>query len=161
MVLGRTGLDLIDTGGQPFPVFMSVGFAVLMLEAGTEVDLASKELRTGAFRGSLAFLLALLMSIPAGLAIEGLVRTDHALLFVVLLAGSSAAVAFPTVQERALAGPAIALVGAWIALAEAVTAILMPLTLSGAGRMAAALLGDVLIVVVAAPAFWIRGPDSG
>ena len=43
----------------------------------------------------------------------------------VLLAGSSAAVAFPTIQERGLVGPAVTLLIAWIALADAVTALLM------------------------------------
>jgi Kef-type K+ transport system membrane component KefB len=69
---------------------------------------------------------------------------------VVLLAGSSAAVAFPTIQERGLTGPAVALLIAWITLADAVTALLMPLTLSGAGHVPEALLGDAIIVAVAA-----------
>jgi Kef-type K+ transport system membrane component KefB len=38
IILGRTGLHLIDSGAQPFPVFASLGFAMLMLESGTEID---------------------------------------------------------------------------------------------------------------------------
>ena len=36
IILGRTGLNLIDPTTAPFPVFFSLGFAMLMLESGTE-----------------------------------------------------------------------------------------------------------------------------
>jgi Kef-type K+ transport system membrane component KefB len=152
IVLGRTGLNLIDPGAQPFPIFASLGFAMLMLEAGTEVDIASKPLREGAFRAGLAFLLTLAASIPLGFAIGVLLGVNHVALFVVLLVGSSAAVAFPTIQEGRLSGPPLALIIAWITLADAVTALVMPLTLTGAGRIPEALLGDAVIVLVAAGA---------
>src|ERR1700694_497778 len=60
ILLGRTALHLIDPASQPFPVFASLGFAMLMLESGTEIDLASKLLRDSAVRAGLAFLVALL-----------------------------------------------------------------------------------------------------
>src|SRR5262249_11670861 len=60
------------------------------------------------------------------------------------------AVAFPTMRERKLAGPAVPLLVAWIALADALTALLMPLTLTGPARIPQALAGDVLIVIVSA-----------
>ena len=152
IILGRTGLNLIDPSAQPFPIFASLGFAMLMLEAGTEVDIASKLLREGAVRAGLAFLLTLLASIPLAFAIAGLLGSNHVALFVVLLVGSSAAVAFPTIQEGRLSGPPLALIIAWITLADAVTVLVMPLTLTGARRIPAALLGDALIIIVAAGA---------
>jgi Kef-type K+ transport system membrane component KefB len=150
--LGRTGLHWIEPTAQPFPIFSALGFAMLMLGAGLEVDIRSPDLRRGAVRGGLALIVALAASVPVGLAVAALLRVGHPHLLVVLLAGSSAAVAFPTIQERGLTGPAIALLIAWIALADAVTALLMPLTLAGAGNVTVALLGDVLIVAVAAAA---------
>ena len=151
-IIGRSGLHLIHPSEQPFPVFLSLGFAMLMLEAGTEVDLASKDLRNRSLRGGLALLAALVVSIPLGIAFSALLRTGHPQLLIVLLAGCSAAVAFPTIQERGLTGPAIAQLIAWMTLADAITALLMPLTLSGASHIPAALLGDVLIIGVAAGA---------
>jgi len=53
----------------------------------------------------------------------------------VLLAGSSAAVALPTIREQGLSGPAIAMVIAWIGIADAVTAPLMLRTLTGIGKI--------------------------
>jgi len=150
ILLGRTALHLIDPASQPFPVFASLGFAMLMLESGTEIDLGSKLLRDTAVRAGLAFLVTLLVAVPSGLLIGARVGSAHAALFVVLLAGSSAAVALPTIREEGLTGPAVALVIAWIALADAVTALLMPLALTSAGQIPAALLGDALIIAAAA-----------
>ncbi|MFI4983454.1 MAG: cation:proton antiporter, partial [Nevskiales bacterium] len=127
-------------------------FAMLMLEAGNEVDLGSKELRGGAVRGASALLIALGLSVPVGLAVGAFFPTGHSALLVVLLAGSSAAVAFPTIRERALTGQAIAILITWITLADATTAVLMPLTLSAANRIPLALAGDGLIIALAAAA---------
>jgi Kef-type K+ transport system membrane component KefB len=90
------------------------------------------------------------VAVPAGLLIGVSVGSTHVALFIVLLAGSSAAVALPTIREEGLTGPAVALVIAWIALADAVTALLMPLALTSAAHIPAALLGDALIIAVAA-----------
>jgi Kef-type K+ transport system membrane component KefB len=151
-ILGRTGIHLIEPAAEPYPIFSALGFAMLMLGAGTEVDIHSPDLRRGIPRGGLALIVALVASVPAGLAIAAVLHLGHPELFVVLLAGSSAAVAFPTIQERGLTGPAIGLLIAWITLADAVTALLMPLTLTGPGRISEALLGDALIVAIAAGA---------
>src|SRR5215472_12911879 len=149
-ILGRTGLGIVDPGAQPFPAFYSLGFAMLMLGAGTEVDLRSPQLRHGAARGGLALAVALAASIPAGLLLASLLHLGHPALFAVLLAGSSAAVAFPTMQELKLAGPAVPLLLAWIPMADALTAVLMPLTLTGPASIPLALAGDVVIVMVTA-----------
>ena len=149
-ILGRTGLHLVDPASQPLPAFATLGFAMLMLEAGTEVDIASPLLRKGAPRGLVAFLTTLAFSLPAGLGLGIGLASRHPALFVVLLAGSSAAVAFPTIAEQRLGGPAVALLIAWITLADVVTALVMPLTLVGAGRIPLALLGDLLIVILTA-----------
>jgi Kef-type K+ transport system membrane component KefB len=69
ILLGRTTLHLIDPASQPFPVFASIGFAMLMLESGTEIDLGSKRLRDSAVRAGLAFLVTLVVAVPAGLVI--------------------------------------------------------------------------------------------
>ena len=152
IVIGKSGFHLIDATAQPFPIFSTLGFAMLMLTAGTEVDIGSPQLRQAARPAGFAFALTLLVGVPVGVAISALLGVDHSKLLIVLLAGSSAAVAFPTIEERGLSGPGIALLMAWITLADAVTALLMPLTLSGASRLPAALAGDALIIAVAAGA---------
>jgi Kef-type K+ transport system membrane component KefB len=77
------------------------------------------------------------------------------LLFPVLLAGSSAAVAFPILEERGLLGPGVGLLLVWIPLADALTVLLMPLTLIGAAKIPEALGGDALIVAGTVAALWL------
>jgi len=160
-ILGRTGFGIIDPAAQPFPAFYALGFAMLMLAAGTEVDLRSPSLRRGIARGGVALAVAMLASVPIGLLIAGSLRLGHVELFVVLLAGSSAAVAFPTIQERHLAGPTVPLLIAWITLADGLTALLLPLTLTGPARIPGALAGDILIVVVCAATMAVGGRLAG
>lgn len=147
-VIGRTGFGILDPTVQPLPAFSTIGFAMLMLEAGTEVDIASPGLRAGAARGGLALLVALAAAIPLALFLSWGLRIGHVELVAVLLAGSSAAIAFPTIRERGLSGPAVSLLLAWIALADSLTALLMPLTLTGPAGVPAALLGDALILAL-------------
>ena len=149
VLVGRTGLHLLDPGRQPFPAIMALGFAMLMLQAGTEVDIASPGLRQGARRGAAAFLATAVGAVPAGLLIWRISGLGPPALLSVLLAGSSAAVAFPTIAEQALAGPAIDMLIAWITVADAVTALLVPLTLTGAGQIPRALAGDAAIIATA------------
>jgi Kef-type K+ transport system membrane component KefB len=95
VILGRTWLHLIDPGAQPFPVFASLGFAMLMFESGAAIDLGSKVVRHTAVRAGLAFVTTMVVAIPAGFLIGAWTGSPHAALFSVLLAGSSAAVALP------------------------------------------------------------------
>lgn len=149
-LIGNTGLHLIDPKASAFPVFYSFGFAMLMLTAGTHVDVRSPAIRRGAPRGLLALAVVVAMAVPVGIGVAAAVGLGHQFLVVVLLAGSSAAVAFPTIEERGLTGASVAYLTAWIALADTVTVVLMPLGLTGGGHLISALVGDAAIIVVAA-----------
>ena len=155
MALGRSGLGLIDSTTPTNALLYSLGFAMLMLVAGSRVDLDAPGLRTGARAGVMAAVVVAVLSVPVGLAI-GLTIEPGApsLLFPVLLAGSSAAVAFPILEERGLIGPGVGLLLVWIPLADAITVLLMPLTLIGAEKIPAALGGDALIVACTVGALW-------
>ncbi len=146
-ILGRTGFAIIDPATPANGFLYTLGFAMLMLVAGSQVQLGPA-LAAGARSAALAFAVVVVLAVPAGIAIWAAVAPSApAALFPVLLAGSSAAVAFPILKERGLLGPQIALLIAWIPIADAVTVLLMPLTLIGASTIASALAGDALIVV--------------
>jgi Kef-type K+ transport system membrane component KefB len=149
-VLGKTGLGVLNPAAVPLPAFASIGFAMLMLAAGTAVDIRSPDLRRGVGRGAVAFGITLLAGIMPALLISGVLSAGHLQLLAVLLAGSSAAVAFPIILERGLSGPAVVLLIGWITIADAVTALVLPLTLVGPGRIVPALLGDLAIVALSA-----------
>ncbi|MGZ6266896.1 MAG: cation:proton antiporter, partial [Candidatus Limnocylindrales bacterium] len=147
-ILGRTGFGVIDPATPANAFLYTLGFAMLMLVAGSHVELEGPSLASGARSAAVAFAVVVALSIPAGVAIGAVVAPSAPVaLFPVLLAGSSAAVAFPILKERGLLGPRIALLIAWLPIADAVTVLIMPLTLIGASTIPTALAGDALIVV--------------
>jgi Kef-type K+ transport system membrane component KefB len=155
IVLGRTGLDLVDPSTPANALLYGLGFAMLMMVAGSHVDLDSPGLRAGARGGVVAAAVVAILAVPVGLAIGAVIEPGAPpFLFPVLLAGSSAAVAFPILQERGLIGPGVGLLLVWIPLADAITVLLMPLTLIGAEKIPAALGGDALILVCTFGALW-------
>ena len=154
--LGRSGLGLIDATTPVNGLLFGLGFAMLMLVAGSHVDLRAPGLRASARAGAVAAGLVALLSLPVGLAIGSVLAPGApTLLFPVLLAGSSAAVAFPILQERGLIGPGVGLLLVWIPLADVLTVLLMPLTLIGAAEIPSALGGDALIVAGTVGALWL------
>lgn len=156
IALGRTGLGLIDATTPANALLYGLGFAMLMLVAGSHVDLRVPGLRASARAGAIAAGLVALLSLPIGLAIGvGLAPGAPSLLFPVLLAGSSAAVAFPILEERGLIGPGVGLLLVWIPLADVLTVLLMPLTLIGIAKIPEALGGDALIVAGTVGALWL------
>ena len=155
IAFGRTGLGLIDPTTPANALLYGLGFAMLMMVAGSRVDLDSPGLRAGVRGGVIAAVVVALLSLPVGLAIGVAIEPGApSLLFPVLLAGSSAAVAFPILEERGLIRPGVGLLLVWIPLADAITVLLMPLTLIGTEKVPAALGGDALIVACTVGALW-------
>ena len=150
IVLGHTGFDVIHPAVQPLPAFSAIGFAMLMLTAGTHVDIGSPAIRRGFVRGLATFAVVAVLAVPAGLLIDRGIGVGHASLLAVLIAGSSAAIAFPIIEERGLSGDNIAFLIAWVAIADSVTVVIMPLTLAGSGNIGLALGGDAAIVAAGA-----------
>jgi Kef-type K+ transport system membrane component KefB len=154
--LGRSGLGLIDATTPVNGLLFGLGFAMLMLVAGSHVDLGAPGLRASVRAGVIAAGLVALLSLPVGLAVGSVLAPGApTLLFPVLLAGSSAAVAFPILEERGLVGPGVGLLLVWIPLADVLTVLLMPLTLIGAAEIPRALGGDALIVAGTVGALWL------
>jgi Kef-type K+ transport system membrane component KefB len=147
-VLGRTGFGVINATTQPLPVLSAIGFAMLMFTAGTHVDVGSPAIRQGFARGVLALAVVAVTAIPIALLLDHSLAVGHPTLIAVIVTGSSAAIAFPIIEERKLAGPNVAFLIAWVALADSVTVVIMPLTLVKSGNPLEAIGGDAAIIVV-------------
>jgi Kef-type K+ transport system membrane component KefB len=147
-VLGRTGFGVINSATQPLPVLSAIGFAMLMFTAGTHVDVGSPAIRQGFARGALALAVVAVTAVPIGLLLDHSLGVGHPVLIAVIVTGSSAAIAFPIIEERKLAGPNVAFLIAWVALADSVTVVIMPLTLAKSGNPLEAIGGDAAIIVV-------------
>ncbi len=162
-ILGRTGFGVITSSAQPLPVLSGLGFAMLMFTAGTHVDIGSPAIRQGFARGLLALAIVAVTAVPIGLLLDHALGVGHPALIAVIVTGSSAAIAFPIIEERKLSGPNVAFLIAWVALADSVTVVVMPLTISRSGNPLEAIGGDaaiiaagVLIMVAASKAGRIR-----
>ena len=149
-VLGKTGFGIIDSAAQPLPVLSGIGFAMLMFTAGTHVDIGSPAIRQGFARGLFALALVAVTAVPLGLLLDHSLGIGHPALIAVILTGSSAAIAFPILEERGLSGPNVAFLIAWVALADSVTVIIMPLTLVKSGTPLEAVGGDLAIIAAGA-----------
>ncbi len=147
-VLGKTGFGVINSATQPLPVLSAIGFAMLMFTAGTHVDVGSPAIRQGFARGVLALAVVAITAVPIGLLLDHSLGVGHPALIAVIVTGSSAAIAFPIIEERKLAGPNVAFLIAWVALADSVTVVIMPLTLAKSGNPLEAIGGDAAIIVV-------------
>src|SRR6202051_885640 len=145
-VLGRTGFGVVDSATQPLPVLSAIGFAMIMFGAGTHVDIASPAIRQGFARGLLALAVVAVTAVPIGLLLDHALGVGHPALLAVIITGSSAAIAFPIIEERKLSGPNVAFLIAWVALADSVTVVLMPLTLAKSGNPLEAIGGDAAII---------------
>ncbi len=145
-VLGHTGFGVIDSTTQPLPVLSGIGFAMLMFSAGTHVDIGSPVIRRGFARGVLAVAVVGVTTLPLALLLDHVLDIGHFALIAVIITGSSAAIAFPIIEERNLAGPNIAFLIAWVAIANSVTVVIMPLTLAKSGSPVEAIAGDAAII---------------
>jgi Kef-type K+ transport system membrane component KefB len=145
-VLGHTGFGIVDSAAQPLPVLSAIGFAMLMFTAGTHVDIGSPAIRQGFARGLLALAVVAVTAVPIGLLLDHALGVGHPALIAVIVTGSSAAIAFPILEERGLSGPNVAFLIAWVALADSVTVIIMPLTLAKSGSPLEAIGGDLAII---------------
>lgn len=148
-VLGRTGFGVIDPTIQPLPAFSALGFAMLMFSAGTHVDIGSPQIREGFVRGLSALAVVAVVAAGLGILVDRAMAIGHPALLAVLIAGSSAAIALPIIVERKLAGPNISFLIAWVAVADSVTVVLMPLTLTGGSNVGMALGGDAAVIAAA------------
>ncbi len=146
VILGRTGAGVIVPTTPTNGFLYALGFAMLMLVAGSHVRFEGG-VASGLRSAAIAFAVVVAAALPIGLGI-GVVLAPSAppVLFPILLAGSSAAVAFPILEERGLLGPSVGLLLVWIPIADAMTVLLMPLALIGAEKIPGALAGDAAII---------------
>ena len=155
VLLGATGLQLLDATNPTFEFMAQIGFALVMFIAGTHVPVRNRALAQGMVKGAGRALGVGLLAVPAGFGLASAFGTGHGPLYAVLLASSSASVVLPTLAGSDLSSPSALQFLAQLALADAACIVALPLAInpSHAGRAglgAAAVLGcgAVLLVIV-------------
>jgi Kef-type K+ transport system membrane component KefB len=129
LVIGKSGLNLINVNDPTLVFLAAVGFSLLMFMVGTHLPLQNPDLKKALKTGAISTVLAFLFAIPVGLLLHTLTGIA-APIFVLILANSSAAVMMPIVHEQKLDGRTVLLTSTWVAMADAITIVALPLAMS-------------------------------
>jgi Kef-type K+ transport system membrane component KefB len=148
IVVGQTGLGIVDAANTTVSFLGEVGFAMLMLTVGMHLPLRDPRLVRSLRDGALLAAIVAVLAVPAGLVAAALAGTAHAAVYAVVLASGSAAVLLPALQETGAAGPAVLAVMAQVTIADVVTIVSVPIVLAP-GRAAHAALGGALVAAAA------------
>lgn len=155
VILGRTGVQLVDPGRADLSLLYQLGFATLMFTVGINVPLHDRRLRSALRPGVLAFAVCVPLALAAGLVAHTLAG-GPALLYAVVLVSSSAAVALPIIEEDGLDSPPVLAAMAWITVADVVATIAIPLAIVPSRAVHAAL-GALGVVAMVAVVFLVAG----
>jgi Kef-type K+ transport system membrane component KefB len=148
IVVGRTGFGIVDPDNATFMLLANIGFALVMFVVGTHVPVRDASLRTALPKALLRAVLVGAVAAVLGVVLAHAFGTGHPLLYAVLMASSSAALALPVIDSLGLTGPSVLSVTAQIAIADAASIVLLPLVIDPS-RAPRAALGALAIVACA------------
>lgn len=145
VVVGRTGLDWVHADSPELSFLASIGFGLVMLEAGSHVPLGDPALRSALRKGALLAAGVGVLAVPAGFGVAALGGTGHALVYAVLLASSSAALVVPVLDEANLRSGAALVTIVQVAVADTVCIVALPLA-EDPGHAGRAALGAAAVI---------------
>lgn len=148
VVFGSTGFGLLDAKDPTLEFLAQIGFALVMFVAGSHVPIRQPAMVGGLGRGALRAIGIAVVSVPLGIGIASFFGTDHAALYAVLIASSSATIVMPALGGAEVRSQAGLQMLAQIAIADALCIIAVPLVLDPA-HVARSALGAVAVLAVA------------
>ena len=148
IIIGSSGLRLVDATEPMFTFLGEVGFAVTMFVAGTHVPVNDARLRPALLTGVLRAVAVGVVSAAAGFGIATVFGTGHGAVYAVIMASSSAAMVLPAVDQLGLGGDQLLPTLAQVAVADTACIVALPLVIdpAHAGRAA---IGAILVAVLA------------
>lgn len=153
ILIGASGLRLVDAGEPTFSALANIGFALTMFVVGSHIPVRDRAVRSALGRGALGALLAVVVAVGAGLGLSTLFGTGHAVLYTVLIASSSAALVLPVAAAIGLTGARSLQLVAQVAIADTLSIVALPLAIDPANAAPAAL-GALAVMVVAVLVFF-------
>ncbi|MDO7867969.1 cation:proton antiporter [Nocardioides jiangxiensis] len=152
IAIGRTGLAYVDASDPTFTFLADIGFALVMFVAGTHVPVRDPALRPALRSGVVRAVLVGVAAAALGWGAAAVSGVDHAALYAVLMASSSAALILPVVDSLGLGGPAVIGLLPQVAVADAACIVALPLVIDPVHAGHAAL-GAATVVGAAAALF--------
>ena len=146
VVIGTSGLKWVDPRDQLLTGLAAIGFALLMFVVGTHLPVRDRHLRSALGTGLAMAATVGALAVIAGMLLAPVVGLDRPAILAVLIATSSGAVALPVLQGLDRSDRVTVVAMAWIAVADVVTVLALPVVLA-TGRMARVVGGGVLVVL--------------
>ena len=151
ILIGDTGLRLIDPRAPDLQLLANIGFGLTMVVVGSQIPVRDPRLRsrTGVL-GVAGAAVAGVASAVIGVALAGAFGTGHAAVYGIVLASSSAAVVLPMLTSLGLSLGGLGQLVTQIAVADVVCVIALPFAVSPAHAGSAAV--GALVIAVASVA---------
>ncbi|HKF33449.1 MAG TPA: cation:proton antiporter [Jatrophihabitantaceae bacterium] len=148
IVLGQTGLRVLDPSDSTFTFLANIGFALVMFVAGSHVPIRDQRLRAGLVTGAARAAAVGVVATALAVVISHAFGTGHTALYAVLMASSSAALILPIIDSLHLGGPHVLRMLPQVAIADTASIVALPLAIDPkhAGRAA---LGALAIMACA------------
>jgi len=150
ILIGNSGLRLIDPGNPSLVLLATIGFGLTMVLVGSQIPVRALSIRspeTG--RGLAGAAVAGVVAAVLGVALAAVAGTGHGALYAVVLASSSAAVVLPMLASVGVGASVVGQLTVQIAIADIVCIVALPFTSAGANAGASAL-GVVVIAAASA-----------
>ncbi|MBV9801107.1 MAG: cation:proton antiporter, partial [Solirubrobacterales bacterium] len=151
VILGKTGFRVIDPAKSDLQLLYALGFATLMFTVGMHVPVRDRRVTSALASGAVAFAIAAPLAVASGL-VAHFAAGGPWLIYAVILASSSAAIALPVIDESGLSSPAVLTAIAWITIADVLATLAIPLAIIP-HRAPHAALGALIVIAVIAVVF--------
>ena len=148
LLIGDTGLRLVDPHTDAFRLLANIGFGLTMVVVGSQIPLRDPRLRsTVGLRGLAGAAIAGAAAAILGVVLATAFGTGHAAMYAVVLASSSAAVVLPMLGSVGLTSVGLGQLIAQIAVADLVCIVALPFAVAPQDAGPAAI-GAVVIAAV-------------
>lgn len=154
MAVGATGLGWLDASAPGLTQLAEVGFVLVMFVAGTHVPVRNRALLVGLAPAAGRVVLVAALATALGWGVAILTDSDHALLYAVIMASSSAALVLPLLDSLALGGPNVMQLIPQVAIADALCIVAVPLVVDPS-RAGTAALGAAAVILAAVLLFMV------
>jgi Kef-type K+ transport system membrane component KefB len=153
VLIGKTGTGSLDPAQPTIAFLADVGFAMLMFGAGMHIPIRQPGISRGVRRGLLAAAIVAALAVPAGLGVAAATSNGHAAIYALLLAGGSAAILLPILQEQRLLTDSRSLtLMAQVGIADVAAIVALPLVMQP-GKALHAALGSLTVAAAAVAMF--------
>jgi Kef-type K+ transport system membrane component KefB len=153
-LIGASGFHLVDTTDAAFSLLANIGFGLIMFVVGSRVPVRDGLERQTIVRSAVGAVLVGVLAAILGVALSLAFGTDHAALYGVLIASSSAALILPIIGSLQLTGQPVLQLTAQVAIADTVCIVVLPLAIDPS-RAGPAAIGALAIALCAVLLFFV------